>query len=210
MLRNGPALVHTLRRSQGRGLKIRRCVLGTPASFKPLSTVCRPRLVTAVASALCRNCRPTRLERVTPLDGRNEMVFGPGGRRWRQASHDRRSALRDHGRWTNGGFALFVSDAWQDRRCTQLLADLGGRSGSCGPIALVDEVLRSNEATKAHACVARLDLTDSDARLARIRKDIVRSSTLPIQCRNHSLDRSRLESNFPPSSPETGNMRGEL
>ena len=65
-----------------------------------------------------------------------------------------------------------------------------------------DEVLRSNEATKAHACVARLDLTDSykDARLARIRKDIVRSSTLPIQCRNHSLDRSRLEAHFHPAA----------
>jgi hypothetical protein len=36
-------------------------------------------------------------------------------RRWLQASHIRRSALRDRVHGHDGGFTLSVSDAWQDR-----------------------------------------------------------------------------------------------
>jgi hypothetical protein len=94
----------------------------------------------------------------------------------------------------------------------RLLANLGRRSGSCGAIALVGEVLRSNEAMMACARKARFDVTDphEDARPARIRKDIVCSLTLPIKAWNYSLNRSRSEVYFPPKSPETAKMRGEL
>jgi hypothetical protein len=66
---------------------------------------------------------------------------------------------------------------------------------------MVGEILRDDDAMNA-ARKVNLSGLHEDVRRARIRKDIVCSSTLPINAWKYALDRSRSEPYFPPSNPK--------
>jgi hypothetical protein len=195
MLCNAPSLVHTLRLSQGRGLTVH-----LPRDTGPVQAFARglsaaARCVDALQELSPDYTRTRHTSRTSQQDS-----FDRRRRRRRQTPHDRRSALRDWVRWREWRVCAVRE------RCLAGPGDGTHRSGApCGAIALVGEVLLSNEAVKAWFDLAN---AHEEARSARIRKDIICSSTLPISAWITLLDRSRPEAYS--SSPETGNIRGEL
>jgi hypothetical protein len=183
MLCNAPALVQTLRLSPGQGLTV---CSGCPrdaglvqAFACGLSAAARYSRCVDALQELSPNYTRTRYTSRTPRrDG-----FDRRYRRRRQAAHDPRSAFGDRVRWREW-WVCAVRE-----RClagpgggTRLLADRGRRAAGRGTFALVGAVLPTNETVKACACKARFDPADphEEARPARIRNDIICSSTLPI------------------------------
>jgi hypothetical protein len=167
MLCDAPALIHTLRLSQGRGLTVRpvcpRDAGLVQAFVRGLSPAARYSGCFGPLQDLSPDQTRTRhTSRPSQGDG-----FDREGRRWRHAAYDRRSALRDRVRWRE-----FWVRAVRERRLagpgggTRLLADLERRTGSCGAITLVGNVLRFNEAMKALAGKAGFDLTDPHAKIS--------------------------------------------